>query len=558
MPCDYNGRKKTGLLSENKMKKKELLNLIDENLLDALFGFCYARTSGSVEAKELCSDIVFALVKASKTEGEVSEAHAFIWRIARNVYADFSRKRRENADVLSYTGDEFFSEIPEENQDDDSEKLREIYRGIAFLTRAYREAMIMYYLDGLSTLEIAKRMGTSETSVRQRLFSARQKIKDEVKNMNNTTTKKPVAFEKLDYYLIGDGMPAWDDPRNICERELSKQVMWLCRNKAMRASEIAEELNVPTVYVEDELEILSKGEKGKYGLLRKLDDGRYIINFILLDTETVKKANAIYEKEIPNVCKIISDFIEENKEKYMAFPYLNKKVDLRDILWQQIKYMGEKFQFAVRHTLKSKYFSELESPDRPFSIYGYVLGDGRSQGVFCDGTEANNICGYSYVSFMNVYYRKLGRRFACSADIGKNPEMQLAIKAINGLALSSLSADEKEHAAKAIEHGYIYRDGDKLYTKILVSKYWGGKLYEISDGLDSGYFDAEAEKLASEIAALIYAVVPKHLLPEWYYFNEIAALPVVEKVIDYLTENGTLTLPETQTRSEGVWMCVQK
>ena len=45
------------------MKKSELLKIMNQELLDKLFGFCYARTADSHEAEELCSDIIFALVK---------------------------------------------------------------------------------------------------------------------------------------------------------------------------------------------------------------------------------------------------------------------------------------------------------------------------------------------------------------------------------------------------------------------------------------------------------------------------------------------------------------
>ena len=54
------------------MKKQELLRQFDDDLLDKLFGFCYVRTNDSYEAQELCSDIVFALVRAVHTDGEIT------------------------------------------------------------------------------------------------------------------------------------------------------------------------------------------------------------------------------------------------------------------------------------------------------------------------------------------------------------------------------------------------------------------------------------------------------------------------------------------------------
>jgi len=319
------------------MKKQELLKYFDNDLMDKLFGFCYTRTNDSYEAQELCSDIIFALVKAARTDGEITNLYPFIWRVARNVYADFSNHKRKHADTF-YEGDadEVLQFIADSNDEDDSTNLlRTVYHRIAFLTRAYREVMIMYYLDGLSAAEIARRQNTSETAIRQRLFSARQKIKSEVEKMTETYNK-PLALDKVDFVIWGAGDPSWGDPRTVCCRMFSNHIVWLCNKKPMSASEIAEELNVPTVYVEEELEILTRGEYGSYGLLRRLENGKYAINFILFNKNVIEKAHALYTEQLPKICDIISDYIETHKEEYLSFPYLNKKVDLNLILWQQI------------------------------------------------------------------------------------------------------------------------------------------------------------------------------------------------------------------------------
>ena len=59
------------------MKKHELLKYFDDDLLDKLFGFSYARTNDSYEAQELCSDIIFALVRAAHTDGEITSLYSF-------------------------------------------------------------------------------------------------------------------------------------------------------------------------------------------------------------------------------------------------------------------------------------------------------------------------------------------------------------------------------------------------------------------------------------------------------------------------------------------------
>ena len=436
------------------MKKQELLNMIDETLLDALYGYCYPRTRDSYAARELCSDIVYALVKAANTDGEIAEPYAFIWRVARNVYADYCKKRSQS-DSYCYMGDpeQALALIADEQDapEDDTEQLRRIHHRIAYLTRAYREVMIAFYLDGKPIAQIAKEQGVREDTIRQRLYSARKKLKDEVETM--TQTNKPVALNHIDYYIVGTGNPWWGDPREgFYDRDLSQHVLHLCHRSPKTASEIAAELNVPTLYIEQELEILARGRNGEYGLLRRLDNGRYAINFVLLEKQTIEKAIALYEAQLPMVADVIAKFIEQHKDEYLAFPYLNKEVDLNLILWQQIFWMSNALEEQATGILETKYFADIVTPDRPFTVYGFE-SIGRHFGCGMDGTAAQEICGYSNVHMTNIYISRIQKHFHCGHNISQDPMLLLTIRAIEGLSVDSLSEDEKEIAAKAIEQG---------------------------------------------------------------------------------------------------------
>lgn len=541
------------------MRKKELLNVMDDELLEKLYGFCYARTSGSYEAQELCSDIIYELVKAAHTEGSIDSPYPFIWRLARNVYADFLEREKRHSAVF-YEGDSetVLSVIAEPEREDDSDALLgSVYRRIAFLTKAYREVMILFYIDGMSTAEIAKHQDTSDTAVRQRLFSARKKIRSEVDEMNEMYDR-PVALDRIEYVLYGMGNPGWSDPRKVCTRQFSKHIIWLCHKKPMSASEIAYELNVPTVYVEEELEILEEGENDRYGLLRKLENGKYAINFILIDRETIRTANGIYLEAFPGVCDIIIDFIEKNKEEYLSFPYLNRKTDLNLILWQQLHKIAASFSDCVERILCGKYFASAGAVDRPFSVVGYVA-NGKMYGGGQDSVRAENVCGYAKILLINNYNTRIRRHFSCNLNVAQDPQVQLALRAVDGLALCQLSETEREYAAKAIDCGYLYREGEMLYTKILVSdlKDQPG-LFELTMRLNEGFFDREAEIVAGRIAGLIRRTVPEYLLAEWRLFNVLAGLPVLDHLIERLIERGILMPPEDGLGAEGCWMSVAR
>lgn len=541
------------------MKKQKLPKQLDDVLLDKLYGFCYARTNNVYEAQELCSDIIFALIKTSCSDGEITDLYPFIWKVARNVYADFSTKRKRHTDMF-YGGnaDEVLQSVADkEKENDNSELLVSVYRRIAFLTKVYREVMIGYYIDGLSVTEIATQQHTSENTVRQRLFTARQKIKSEVEEMTEIYNK-PVALDKPNFVIWGTGTPAWGDPRSVCTRTFSEHILWLCRKKPSSASEIANELNVPTVYVEEELEILRKGENGEYGLLRRLNNGKYAINFILFDIGTMKEANDVYSEQLPKICNIILSYIEKHKAEYLAFPYLNKKVDINLVLWQQIFIFSQSFSENVKRILKEKYFSNISHTDRPFSVFGYVY-NGRCYGSGWDGVEAQNICGFSDICLDNIYISRIQKHFDCGHNVSTDPQIQLALRTIEGLDITSLSVQEKEHAAKALECGYLYRDGNTLYTKILVCSLSDrDNLFSISKGLECGYFNEEAETIALKISELIKKSVPEYLRSDWELANRLANLPILDSVVEILISKGILTPPKNGIGAEGCWMSVSK
>ncbi len=541
------------------MEKNNLLKIMDSALLEKLYGFCYARTNDSYEAQELCSDIVFSVVKAARKGSEISNPYPYIWRIARNTYADFVSSRRKRSDFF-YEGDshELFPFIAaKEPEDESDELLHTVYRQIAFLSKAYREVMILFYLDGLSTAEIARLQNTSETAVRQRLFSARKKIRNEVDEMSENINK-PVSLEKIDYIIYGTGNPAWSDPRNVCTRQLSKHIIWLCRKRPMTAGEIAEELNVPTVYVEEELEILSAGENGKYGLLREQKNGRFMINFILLNRETMEKANSLYTAQMPDICNRIIDFIETHKDAYLSFPYLNRKIDFNLILWQQVYVISQAFGETVEKILSEKYFADAGKIDRPFSVFGYD-DNGKHYGAGCDGVKAENVCGYAKIYVENIYIARIKPHFHCDLNIATDAQIQMALRAVNGLDYSCLSEQEKEQAAKAIESGYLYREGKMLYTRILVNDCKDDdKVFALSHKLRDGCFNSAAEAVAEKIADMIRRTVPEHLLPEWRLFNFLAGLPILDSLVEVLIEKKLLTPPADGIGAEGCWMSVAK
>ena len=535
------------------MDKRDLPNLLTERVLERIFSFAYHRTRDSYEAEELCSDILYAIVKTSRSAGEIAEPSAFIWKTARNVYADHARRRRTDAD-RSYTGDHealLLSVADEEDgAESDEERLSFLCRRIAFLSCIYRETMIAFYIDGLSVKEIAHRQGVSENTVKQRLFSAREKLKKEVNDMEKATVR-PTMFEKRIVQFVGSGHPVGNDPACVCVRSLSHHILWLCHKGAKTAVEIAEALAVPTLYVEEELNILSHGQNGEYGLLRQ-NGGKYELNIVLLDRAEYESLASAYTARIPVLSERIAAFFEGQKQAILAAAGLNRAKDenlrrfalMPDLVYRLIGAVEKELSVRLR---------EYEAPKRPYTSAGIeAIPDFYAMG--CDGIEAEEIVGYRRVRFRNMYTRRIKAHFRCGHNVATDPALLYAVRGIEGIDTGALTEREKENAARAVESGYLYRDGDRLYTKILA---FTPEQYKAYSGIVNAVcFDDVAKDIATALADALLRILPKRLLSEWKIAATLAASACTDALETSLVVGGILTPPENGVGAEGCCMIV--
>lgn len=534
--------------------------------LDKLYGFAYKRCNDSHTAEDLCSEIIVKVLCSARKNPDIEYINAYIWSVAHKTYADFCEKRRIDSERL--IADEFSEDVMNvqtnpideylKNEEENCQ-LQDVLRKITFLSKIYRDVMVLYYIDGLKTAEIAKRLGISETAVKQRLFSARNQIKEEAEIMQANTTLKPI-----DIAFIGTGNPVGNDPRGKAERVLSKNLVYLCRNQALSAKEIAKNLDVPLPYIEDEIEIQLKGENGNYGLLRKVGKDKYIANILILDIPELEAGTNAYTKHLKEFCGGLKAVLDTDAEKIMSFPYLSPQNDIRFVLWTLISKAVWKLDGAVCDILKQKYFKDIELVKRDFSTFGCAIKGGETLDIGfygCDGfrdvIREYDVYGYSSIFVSNVYGERLDKHFSCGHHVLTDSLLLITVRAIGGLLVDTLTEDEKETAAKAIECGYLRKDGDVLYPKIVVfsgKKEWD--FYGLLSGFDKTV-DALAEKIAIELSGLIRRYVPKHLMNEYTMFSMGASIRILHDVIEACIAEDLLTTPPSRLCGEGVMMMVE-
>ena len=137
--------------------------------------YIYFKVPRSEDADELTSE-VFLRGWEYMTSSRVDHAAALYYRIARNVIADFYRKRKvtEPIEVALHMSSEGHA-IPE--QIAKSEEQRILLDTLKKLREEYRDVLIMKYLDEMSTKEISAALEKTPNHIRVLLHRAKRALR---------------------------------------------------------------------------------------------------------------------------------------------------------------------------------------------------------------------------------------------------------------------------------------------------------------------------------------------------------------------------------------------
>lgn len=115
------------------------------------------------------------------TGGVVESVGGLIHTIARGVVADFYRERK--IETVSLTTNEGQMEIPDVESATEilrSAEHRLVKEALARLKDDYRDVLVLRYMEGLSTKEIAERMQSTDGSIRMLIHRALKALQTEL------------------------------------------------------------------------------------------------------------------------------------------------------------------------------------------------------------------------------------------------------------------------------------------------------------------------------------------------------------------------------------------
>lgn len=144
-----------------------------------IYRYCSFNTRKAEVAEDICQE---TFLKAWKSLPSFSQKggsfQAYIFKIARNLIIDASRKKKE----LPLVGIEIESNEHLEEKLEKQETAGKIKRALAKLKEDERQIIILRYFEDLSTREVAKAAGLKEGNLRVRLHRILKKLEGIIEN----------------------------------------------------------------------------------------------------------------------------------------------------------------------------------------------------------------------------------------------------------------------------------------------------------------------------------------------------------------------------------------
>ena len=572
-----------------KTKKEEFIELLTGgDIMNNIYGYAYKRCFSDDEAAELSQEIIVEVLFSLTNNEDIENLNAYIWRIANNTYINHVNRNKRTRKSVVFAGDMSYdmqsyininANLYESGTEDDmveriieKERLSAVRREIESLSKIYRDVIVMYYLEDLPVSVIAKRLDIPENRVKQRLYSAREKIKKEVSDMNTTEKAKQPAklYELILANVGGIGLFEYDPRDKISSSLLRKNIVITCQNRAKTIPEISEELGVHPAIIADEIRQIPED------FIKQQNGNKYIANAILVNLEMRDKIERLTAEIATDYFKEVKEYLLSIKDKVMALPYINPPKSFEYLLWWYLPQFANVVKWTIeakiREKLKEK---EITGEERKMYLVCTILDPDNKEYVF-KGKNHNgigtifNVQGEQRKVFienisLNNYLPMEKGRFFADRNFDRYPELAMVFLTIGGLDVNSVEEKDREAAAKALEKGLIRKENGKLYPEIIIGDWlafeslkWLRSINENAEQIYPNPMKALAEKYASKMADTLWELAEKYLPRHLLYLSEYFAdgtFCLEYYLLDEGVKDGLLySLPET---SAGAAACTE-
>ena len=149
---------------------------------DELLAYVSSRLGNSVEAEDLVQNVFLRLLTSDRMITEVT-LPALVYTIARNLIADFYRRRTHFEDYEHYLKNTDSIEETAESILSIRDITEQLERGLARVPENCREIYRLHIYGGMKVAEISQCLGEGYKSVEHRLGTARKAVRQQLRGI---------------------------------------------------------------------------------------------------------------------------------------------------------------------------------------------------------------------------------------------------------------------------------------------------------------------------------------------------------------------------------------
>ena len=486
--------------------------------LKPIFGFALKRCKSIHDAEDLSQEIVTRAFRALLIKEEARDMGKFIWTVAHNTLSNYYRDNAKS--MVGVSIDEVAELIAdpysEMDADDNTEAIHRLQTEIAYLSKLQRRIVVAYYFENRKQADIARELGIPPGTVKWHLFEAKKELK---RGMDTMRKASELRFNPIQFHSYGiNGSIGTKSPEEFFRSTLSQNICYCVRNTAKTVNEIADDLGVSPVYVENE----------EYGFLQAQKD-KYIVNFIIseptaelltMQNDMYKRAAELFANDLYD--ELISSGVLDDPDIWCGQTDQpisltgSPKADRNFILWSLIPYVAA----GAGEKLMDKRIS--------FEEVATIRPDGAHNILHASVVPDEMILPEDYVYMKNwcgPMWNGNGERILWQidsewSDRGAHHGFQYSADARRVLSLYEREFEDrlsKDEYAWLAERGYIKTNGDyDGYFKaawqivVLASKDIQDKLLAIGERIKVKH-QTKCEALKAPYAVAVLESVPAHL-----------------------------------------------
>ena len=276
--------------------------VITDDLMEKTFLFCWKKISDKEEAQDLAQEIIVDALLILRSGKKIENFYGLFWQIAHNKVVDFYRKKRPVKISLDDMENSLLGFDKSIGDYIKQEELELLSKSMTKLANIHRDILVRFYIKNQSVKEIAAALKLPTGTVTSRLSDARKNLKENFETMENRKEKpekkKCIIDFELEFYMNANQV--WMAISSLIDR----QILFACREKSQTVSQLASQLDLPQLFLEDSITKLVRTN-----VLFEEKKGHYLTDFTIFPKSVRRKAEEI-DRQICRDLKIAERYFE--------------------------------------------------------------------------------------------------------------------------------------------------------------------------------------------------------------------------------------------------------